>query len=284
MRARIRTIKPEFWDSERVADVSLNARLTFIGLWTLSDDVGRLRCSARYVKKMLYGYDDDDVMPIERLHAVLEELHEGGLIKLYDVDGQTYAEITGWSEHQRIDKPRASKIPEPSGKRRETSRLIAKRRYGPGPGPPTGPPTVSGKGSFLSEPTPGSSTKQIKAPTAAEVSAEAESLRAQIPVTLRTHVETMIGLMAAENKTQQVSESRVVREILRPAAEWLSDSKTSIDDARAGLEKAVQNGICHIGYAKKVSKSPRRTGPKKAAPETSYEGILKALHGGSNDV
>ena len=43
---RIRTIKPEFPQSESMGRVSRDARLTFILLWTMADDAGRLRsCS-----------------------------------------------------------------------------------------------------------------------------------------------------------------------------------------------------------------------------------------------
>ncbi len=45
--ARIRSIKPEFPQSESMGNVSRDARLTFIQLWTLADDSGRLRGSSR---------------------------------------------------------------------------------------------------------------------------------------------------------------------------------------------------------------------------------------------
>ena len=38
--ARIRSIKPQFWTSEQIADCSSNARLLFIGLWNFCDDCG----------------------------------------------------------------------------------------------------------------------------------------------------------------------------------------------------------------------------------------------------
>ena len=37
---RIRSIKPEFFTSEVVAELPLSTRLTFIGLWTYVDDNG----------------------------------------------------------------------------------------------------------------------------------------------------------------------------------------------------------------------------------------------------
>jgi hypothetical protein len=33
-------IKPEFWSDEKLAALSLQARLIYIGLWNLSDDYG----------------------------------------------------------------------------------------------------------------------------------------------------------------------------------------------------------------------------------------------------
>ena len=37
---RIRTIKPEFWEDEKLANFSFAARLFFIGLWNIADDQG----------------------------------------------------------------------------------------------------------------------------------------------------------------------------------------------------------------------------------------------------
>ena len=39
--ARIRSIKPEFWDNQYLKQLSSLARLTFIGLWSQADDEGR---------------------------------------------------------------------------------------------------------------------------------------------------------------------------------------------------------------------------------------------------
>jgi len=38
--ARSRILKPEFWSDEKLALVPREARLTFAGLWTSSDDYG----------------------------------------------------------------------------------------------------------------------------------------------------------------------------------------------------------------------------------------------------
>lgn len=106
--ARIRTIKPEFPQSETMGRVSRDARLLFIQLWTIADDAGRTRGHSRVLASLLYPYDDDakDLLP-----AWLDELDAGGAIRRYSVNGDTYLEICNWLKHQRIDKPSGPKCP-----------------------------------------------------------------------------------------------------------------------------------------------------------------------------
>jgi hypothetical protein len=108
--ARIRSIKPEFPHSESMGRVSRDARLTFIELWTLADDAGRLRGKSRMLASLLFPYDDD---ARELIDTWLGELEREDCIHRYQVDGDTYIQISNWGEHQKIDRPSKSKIPEP---------------------------------------------------------------------------------------------------------------------------------------------------------------------------
>ena len=54
---RIRTIKPEFPQSESVGRLSREARLLFLLLFTLVDDAGRSRAASRMLASVLYPYD-----------------------------------------------------------------------------------------------------------------------------------------------------------------------------------------------------------------------------------
>ncbi len=123
--ARIRTIKPEFPHSESIGALSRDARLLFIQLWTLVDDDGRTRAASRMLASLLYPYDDDAA---ELMTGWLAELEEGGLIRVYNVDGSHYLEILNWLKHQKIDHPSKSRLPEcPAdfAKVREASRSLA---------------------------------------------------------------------------------------------------------------------------------------------------------------
>jgi hypothetical protein len=118
---RIRTIKPEFPQSESMGRVSRDARLTFIQLWTLADDSGRLRGNSRMLASLLFPYDDDAPSLID---GWLSELEREGCIVRYRHASDTYVAIAKWLSHQKIDKPSPSKNPAPE----DCSRILANPR------------------------------------------------------------------------------------------------------------------------------------------------------------
>lgn len=119
--ARIRTIKPEFPQSESMGRISREARLCFIMLWTIADDSGRLRGSSRMLASLLFPYDDDAPTLMD---GWLDELDGEGCLRRYSSDGATYIEIAKWLSHQKIDKPSPSKFPPFD----ESSRILANPR------------------------------------------------------------------------------------------------------------------------------------------------------------
>jgi hypothetical protein len=108
--ARIRTIKPEFFTSLTIADLPLTARLTFIGLWTHVDDAGRCVDDPRLIKAAVWPLDDRTASDIE---LDLKLLTEASLITRYMLTRKRYIAVTGWQEHQRINRPTPSKLPAP---------------------------------------------------------------------------------------------------------------------------------------------------------------------------
>lgn len=105
---RIRSIKPEFPQSESMGRVSREARLLFIMLWTICDDAGRTRAASRMLASLLYPYDDDAP---KRMDGWISELEREKCVVRYQADGSTYLEVCNWLNHQKIDKPSKSKIP-----------------------------------------------------------------------------------------------------------------------------------------------------------------------------
>lgn len=100
--ARIRTIKPEFWTSEQVAECSPTTRLLFIGLWSFCDDNGIHPASFKRIKMEIFP---SDAIPESELQAAIQELITSRLLYEYEIASKRYWQVTGWHNHQRIDRP-----------------------------------------------------------------------------------------------------------------------------------------------------------------------------------
>lgn len=147
--ARIRTIKPEFFQSESVSSLSYGARLTWIGLWCHGDDYGRHKADPRLVKGAVWPLDDD--VTIKQISQWLDELELARKIHRYEVDGTRYLVSNGWSDHQKVDRPGKNHFPappmapeEPSRHSRDTLATVSTPDLGRGTGD-LGPQTVEGE-------------------------------------------------------------------------------------------------------------------------------------------
>lgn len=128
--ARIRTIKPEFPQSESMGRVSRDARLLFVMLWPICDDHGRTRAASRMLASLLFPYDDDAPSLID---GWLAELEREDCIRRYEANGSTFLVVRNWLNHQKIDKPSKPQFPEPPeqfARIREDSSLEGKGREG----------------------------------------------------------------------------------------------------------------------------------------------------------
>lgn len=110
---RIRSIKPEFWRSADIADLTVEDRLLFIGLWSYVDDNGVGRDVTAIIAADLFAFDlsRDSRDTLARVERGLANLSEAGRIIRYEVDGYQYLEIVNWRKHQRIDKPNKPRFP-----------------------------------------------------------------------------------------------------------------------------------------------------------------------------
>lgn len=101
--ARIRTIKPELWASEQIADCSRDARLLFIGLLNFCDDNGIHQNAPRRLKAEVFPHDND--VTAHHVANWLDELTGAGLICSYATSNAQFIVITGWDRHQKIERP-----------------------------------------------------------------------------------------------------------------------------------------------------------------------------------
>lgn len=107
---RIRTIKPDFFRSRTVETLTLEQRLTFIGLWTHVDDEGRCKYDPRLIKIDIWGLSDRTDAEIE---TDIRALTEASLITHYVVGEDSYLSVCGFREHQTVNRPSPSHLPSP---------------------------------------------------------------------------------------------------------------------------------------------------------------------------
>ncbi len=108
--ARIRTIKPEAFESESLAECSVTAERTFFGLLTQADDEGRHRDHPAIIAGRLWALRPEHTAA--HVARDLDELAAAGLICRYDgCDGRTWLHVVTWQQHQKINKPTDSRLP-----------------------------------------------------------------------------------------------------------------------------------------------------------------------------
>lgn len=95
--ARARNIKPGFFESDQIGEVSFCARLLFIAMWQIADRCGRLERRPAKLRAYAFRYDALSVTDVE---AMLGELERVGLVKTTDFDGLNVIEIPNFTKHQ----------------------------------------------------------------------------------------------------------------------------------------------------------------------------------------
>lgn len=99
---RIRTIRPEFYQSESVGSMTWKARLVFINLWSYVEDNGVNLDNPRLFRGQCMPYDDSVLDDIEDAFAELEQC--GSIIR-YERDGKRLLFVPGFEKWQNIQRP-----------------------------------------------------------------------------------------------------------------------------------------------------------------------------------
>jgi hypothetical protein len=108
--ARIRCIKPEFWDDQKMATISRDARLVYVGTWSHSDDHGVCRANPTFLKNKIFPHEE---IPIEQFSGWLKELKMLKRIKPFSMNGESYFYLPHFKNHQRISHPSQTRYPSP---------------------------------------------------------------------------------------------------------------------------------------------------------------------------
>jgi len=107
--ARTRTIRPEFYSDEKLANVDPVVRLLYIGTWTTSDDYGVTKGHPLWLKSQIFPYDN---FSEEDMTGWLSELVEIGLLVPFEHRGEHYYHIPKFLKYQKINRPSTTRNPE----------------------------------------------------------------------------------------------------------------------------------------------------------------------------
>lgn len=105
--ARIRTIKPKFWDDSKIGKLSRDARLLYIGLWTFSDDIGVVLGDSVWLKSKVFPYDQIQIQQFEKW---IMELVRNGFICLLSYKGERFIYLPNFTRHQVINRPNVAEL------------------------------------------------------------------------------------------------------------------------------------------------------------------------------
>lgn len=121
--SRIRSIKPEFWSDQKVAQLSHSCAAFFIGLWNFCDDEGKCEDSPAQLALRMPIFRREDISRWIKQLVALGLLQRGSLVapdrltsgsftaqeRLDSGSPAAWLRVTNWS-HQKIDRPRVPKI------------------------------------------------------------------------------------------------------------------------------------------------------------------------------
>lgn len=112
--ARIRSIKPEFFEDDKLANLAAHDRLLFIGLWLLADKNGVLEDRPEWIKAKVFPYEHGESTDVSKM---LPRLVSGRYLIRYSAAGRDLIAVRNFSKHQRITGKEAQsdgKYPVPS--------------------------------------------------------------------------------------------------------------------------------------------------------------------------
>lgn len=116
---RIRTVKPEWLEDEKIASASDEARVLSVALILMSDDYGNGRASMATIATTTWRFamerDDGAHAPevLKRASRAFQELLSIGFVEAYQVNGQRYFSVRNWEKHQKVMHPGKPHVPGP---------------------------------------------------------------------------------------------------------------------------------------------------------------------------
>lgn len=100
--ARIRTIKPEFWEDEKIGKLPIPCRLFFIGCWNFADDFGVIKGNVALLKSQIFPYDEN--LRVSEIKKWIDALVDARMLVPIIHAEESYYFIRTFRSHQVLDK------------------------------------------------------------------------------------------------------------------------------------------------------------------------------------
>lgn len=124
---RIRSIKPEFFQDEKLSPLSPTDRLVFLGLISMADDAGRLLDNVKIIDAFIFPETSDTSRDSLDTLASLSRI-----IRYVAPSGQKLIQARNWSDHQKVDHPNKYVLPGPTDD--DLAQVVAVQDVGDGCG------------------------------------------------------------------------------------------------------------------------------------------------------
>lgn len=120
MAMRIRTVKPEFWAHPVLARLPADTQLMALALISLADDHGYFEADARVVRGSVMPFRDD----LSSIDRDIDALVAIGFVELRHHEGRRFGFVVKFRLHQRVERPKPSKLKEYFDAGRVTERSV----------------------------------------------------------------------------------------------------------------------------------------------------------------
>lgn len=98
----------EFWLDEKIGSLPPEARLLYIGTWSLADDNGVLRGNPAYIRSQLFAYDEE--VTAADVRRWVELLTAERMLVPFTHRGEHYLLVRRFRDHQKIDARYATEL------------------------------------------------------------------------------------------------------------------------------------------------------------------------------
>lgn len=104
-------IDPSIWADDSFGRLSSDAQVMFIGLFSNSDDEGKLPGDPKYLASTIFPYRGMTTPKAQKILSEIEEKMKS--VTFYRVESQSLIQFEKFLQYQSINRPTKSKYPQP---------------------------------------------------------------------------------------------------------------------------------------------------------------------------